>query len=537
MGFVPASVYFVVLFYLFTNFYTKAWGTIMSFSIHTAKLDRNLLRDIPLMKLNISQTAINLILHLNSFIDRDGRIHLDKEAVRKKMYCDRRELKRAINELRETTYKGKKLLTYENGYYVSHFHLPSNGKDTYLKHIPFYNSAEFQNLSKNQTRLFLYISTNNVRNQYTRVAVENLYKNTLHDIKYGLNIFESYKEMTKDLFFLIDNGYILVRFEGEKEAINKEESQYKEIFHRTFGFINNKKSRTSKYYKQKHKLDLKVNPQLFNQDAIENVANKTEICLLADQYHMCHEDIKDKTFNFIIGKKNSLMEQFGTAGLEIYRTALQKYFKEKNESIIYYDLVGKAVNTFTDFYLLEEIKKVILSTLENQLGGFVSTSLSNPIKSAHIPKLIKYFIANSSDEHKVLIDQDIKKIDNAQDLLSGLAAEEPWTYLAESIETTYAVHEAKLYKMLRVEGVKAGIDQPFELLEAVNTKKLIASFAANAQLSKHKYLEEEANQLKQVVRFFKKKQTPLAQRIQESSKEPELKPKNHFAMFEEYMNS
>lgn len=509
----------------------------MSFSIHTAKLDRTLLRDFPMKQLNISQTALNLIFHLTPFVDRDGRIHLDKEVVRRKMYCDRRELHKALNELRETTYQGKKLITYENGYYVSHFHLPTNGDDSYLKHIPFYNSADFQNLSKNQTRLFLYIATNNIRNQFTRVAVENLYKNTLHDREYGLNIYDSYKDMTEDLFFLIDNGYISVRFQGHKKPIDNNATHYKSDFHRTFGFKNNKKSRTSKYFKPKHNLDLKVNHILFNEEAIKNEAGKAELRLLAERYHMCHEDMKAETFNFIIGRKKSLIEQFGIAGLEIYRTALQKYFKEKNESIIYYDLVGKAVNTFTDFYLLEEIKKVILSTLENQLGGFVSTSLSNPIKSAHIPTLIKYFIANSSDEHKVLIDQDIKKIDNAYDLLSGLAAEEPWIYLAESIETTYAVHEAKLYKMLRVEGVKAGIHQPFELLEAVNTKKLIASFAANAQLSKHKYLEEEANQLKQVVRFFKKKQTPLAQRIQESSKEPDPKPKNHFAMFEEYMNS
>lgn len=467
-------------------------------------------------KLHISKTALNLIFHLTPYVDRDGRIHLDKEVLRKKMYCDRRELHKALNELRETTYKGKKLLTYENGYYVSHFHLPTKGEDSYLKHIPFYNTPAFQSLSKNQTRLFLYIATNNVMNQFTRVAVENLYKNTLHDREYGLNIYDSYKDMADDLFFLIDNGYILVRFEGQKEAIDKNTIHYKSEFHRTFGFKNNKKSRTSKYFKQKHKLDLKVNPSLFNEEAINNEAGKAELRLLADHYHMCHEDMKGETFNFIIGRKKSLMEQFGMSGLEIYRTSLQKYFKEKNENIIYYDLVGKAENTFTDFYLLEEIKKVVLTALENVAGySLNNNSLAYSFKDGHIPELIKYWIANSADEHKILIDQDIQQIKDAHELLSGLAAEEPWTYLSDSIKTTYAIHEAKLHEIFRIECIKAGLHQPHELLAEVDTKELIVSLASKSLLSRQKYLDEEVNELKQIVRFFRKKHVPLAKRLEE----------------------
>ncbi|MCA1064518.1 hypothetical protein QTG56_23205 (plasmid) [Rossellomorea sp. AcN35-11] len=496
----------------------------MSFSIHTAKLDRTLLRDFPMKQLNISQTALNLIFHLTPLVDRDGRIHLDKEVVRKKMYCDRREFLKALNELRETTYKGKKLLTYENGYYVSHFHLPTKGEDSYLKHIPFYNSADFQNLSKNQTRLFLYIATNNVMNQFTRVAVENLYKNTLHDQEYGLNIYDSYKDMAEDLFFLIDKGYISVRFEGQKEVINNNSLNYKSVFHRTFGFKNNKKARTSKYFKQKHKLDLKVNPSLFNKEAIKNEAGKAELRLLADRYHMCHEDIKGETFNFIIGRKKSLMEQFGIAGLEMYRTSLQKYFKEKNENIIYYDLVGKAENTFTDFYLLEEIKKVILSALENAAGdGLTNNTLAYSFKENHIASLIKYWISNTADEHKILIDQDIQQIEDAHELLSGLAAEEPWTGLSKSIQATYAVHESKLQEIFRIECIKAGIHQPHELLAEIDSKELIVSLASKSLLSRHKYLEEEANELKQIVRFFRKKHIPLSKRLEERQDE-EQKP-------------
>ncbi|RBP05319.1 hypothetical protein [Rossellomorea aquimaris] len=327
--------------------------------------------------------------------------------------------------------------------------------------------------------------------------------------------------MAEDLFFLIDNGYILVRLEGQKEPIDK--INYKSEFHRTFGFKNNKKSRTSKYFKQKHKLDLKVNPSLFNEEAINNEAGKAELRLLADNYHMCHEDMKGETFNFIIGRKKSLIEQFGMSGLEIYRTSLQKYFIEKNENIIYYNLVGKGENTFTDFYLLEEIKKVILTALENVAGyGLINNSLAYSFKDAHIPGLIRYWIANSADEHKILIDQDIQQIEDAHELLSGLAAEEPWTYVPDSIKATYAIHEAKLHEIIRIECIKVGIHQPHELLAEVDSRELIVSLASKSLLSR---LDEEVNELKQIVRFFRKKHVPLAKRLEERE-DDEQKPIN-----------
>ncbi|RBP05323.1 hypothetical protein DET59_10440 [Rossellomorea aquimaris] len=55
----------------------------MSFSIHTAKLDRKLLRDFAMKQLNMSQTTLNLIFHLTLFVETDASTWT-KEDVRKR---------------------------------------------------------------------------------------------------------------------------------------------------------------------------------------------------------------------------------------------------------------------------------------------------------------------------------------------------------------------------------------------------------------------------------------------------------------------
>lgn len=188
----------------------------MGFNIHTAKMDRTLLRNFARKNLELSKTALNLLFFLTPLVDRDGKIHFDEDSVRREMVCDRRSFKNAFNELLETTFNDKKLVTKENGYYVSHFHLATNGHKSYLNHLPVFNSAQFLNLTLNQTRLFMYVATLNVNNQDTKVVIENLYKNSLHDEDYGIGYYNSAQDMRNDLFYLVDNGFVSVRLPGEK---------------------------------------------------------------------------------------------------------------------------------------------------------------------------------------------------------------------------------------------------------------------------------------------------------------------------------
>lgn len=113
--------------------------------------------------------------------------------------------------------------------------------------------------------------------------------------------------------------------------------------------------------------------------------------------------------------------------------------------------MNKAANYFSDFYLLEEAKKVIVGALKSAIGeGEPDTAAEYNLDESSIPKLVDYLIVYSNDEHKVLIDLDIQLIKNAHELMhpDSLGSEEPWTSLHESIETVYAGHEIDLRQMI-----------------------------------------------------------------------------------------
>jgi hypothetical protein len=497
------------------------------FSTSIPKLDRELLRDFANKTIELTKTAINLIIRLTPYIDRDGRIHMDEEVVRKEMICDRHVFKRALIELMDTTYKGKKLLSRVNGYYVSGFHVSSNGESTYQKSLPILFASEFLNLTLNQTRLFLYILTSNIHNQYNKVAIENLYDNKLHDSKHGLRVYDAYKRVSDDLLALTDKGLINIRISQASSYLTLEgsNSEHKNIFHLTCDFVNNRKGRTSKYNKRKHVIGLRVHPNVFDQEPIHNRASEAELRIVADRYQMFHEDLKGETINYITGKKNDFMEIFGQAGLDMYRHSLKKYFKEKHSDVIYYDILEKAANYFSDFYLLEEVKKVIVGTLKSAIGeGEPVTATGYDLDESAIPKLVEYFIANSSDEHKVLIDQDIQMIKSAHEFMhpDSLASEEPWTSLHESIETVYLRHSITIQQMIAKEFRSNEMVAPIEAFAKVDTRELIVSLAKKSLLSQQKELEEETKKIKQVVRFFKKKRLPFEYKL-DNEKPKEIK--------------
>lgn len=495
------------------------------FNIEGPKLDRKLLRAIANNTLKLSKTSIHLIIHLTPYIDNDGRIHMDKEQVRKELVCERRTIKKALKELRNTKFNGKKLLTYENGYYVSGFHVSTNGKTTYLKNFPVLRSAEFRNLSLNQIRLFLYILTFGVHNQYTRIAIENLYKNKLHDIKDGMKSHDDYKSVFKDLFKLLDKGFISIRIQeedGNKLYLQEKNNDDKNRFHEMCNYNDNKKSRTSKY--KKHVIHLKVNANKFKEKEFKNKASEAELRMLAERNHVCHEDLQQKTINIFIDKKNKLMEKFEGAGLEIYRSSLEKYFKEKNSDILYFDYIDKAVNYFSDFYLMDEIKKVILGALKSVMGdrgAIVETGY--PFKPHNISELIKYFITNSSDEHLVLIDQDMQLMHEAHELVNteSLTSKEPWSDMSKSIEGVYSKHILAIEEMFREECREENAENLPTLFSEViiksNIKEFIVFLAKKSLLSKQQDTEEKANKIKEIVHFIKKKHNPYTTRRNEGN--------------------
>jgi hypothetical protein len=502
----------------------------MKFGASTAKLDKKLLRAFAKRKLSISKLSLHLMIRLTPLVDYDGRIHMDSELLRKKLFLTHDHLKRLLFELLNTSYEGKALLTFEDGHYISHFHVISNGENTYQQFIPFLLDPEFMNLSLNQTRIFLYVLTNNNRNQYNEVAIENLYHNKLHDKDFGLDVYKCYRSLVEDLFYLNDAGFVQIRFYENDELVTLEpnSTSHKKVFNTTFGYINNRKGRTSKFLKKSHKVGVKVNPRLMvdKAETIRNYANLAELYRFAERCHIFREDIKQETYNYLISYKNALVDLFGQTGLNIYLSTLDKYFREKGSDITYYDLKDKAANVYMDYYLLNEIKRIILHAIKFSLGEKGALASSGYVfEKNDIKKLVEFYVARSGDEHKVLIDQDIQLIEKARDLMDPLnieMVEEHWVNLDDSISAVYDKYDSMFHQALATQCLKLGTMPSYGLTRTINFKEMIVELAQKSMLSKKEEIEKEVEKLKDVILFFKKKQRKNGPQKTNSNREAEI---------------
>lgn len=441
----------------------------------TAKLNRDIFKSIGTGTLNLSPSCIHIMTYVAKYIDGiDGRIYVDMEQVRKDLFMQPETFKRAITELSQNG-----LLLFTNGFYYSRFHVLSNGKEeSYQKMLTAYTTPEVLNLTKNQLRLFYYVATMGMVGMWKAVNVENLYKNFLHDTRYGIQYFDSYRDFAEALFELIEKGLVSVWLVNSKKYIDKTTPQFKEFFH-TYCEHNTagRKKRTSA--KRMHKIALKINESIAN-EVSDNCANEAEFDYFAEQYQIVHQFIKIETKRYFIGLKNKLTETLGMTGLAIYRSALEAYFCSNEEKVLYHDFINKAANYFKDFYLLEEVKKIIVGALASVCGlkGALSSAVDYPVGKNSIEKLVSFFGSEASANHLISLDADIEK-----EGISWLKVinkdKDFWRTLYDGIQAIYSIHST-----------------------SVVTKESVRLFAKEGLLTQKKDLEEAVKNLKKDLAFI-----------------------------------
>ncbi|MED4353618.1 hypothetical protein P9265_14975 [Schinkia azotoformans] len=446
----------------------------------TAKLNRDIFKSIGNGSLNLSSSSIHIMTYVAKYIDGiDGRIYVNMEQVRKDLFMQPDTFKRAISELMQN-----EMLLFNDGFYYSGFHVLSNGgtkESFYLRMLNAYTSPEVLNLSKNQQRLFYYIATMGMVGVYKTVNVENLYKNCLHDTRYGIQYFDSYRDFADALFELIEKGLVSVWLVNENKFINHTTSQFKEAFH-TYceNDIEGRKKRTSA--NRMHKIALKINDSIAN-DVSHNCANEAEFNYFAEQYQIVHQFIKIETKRYFINLKNVLTHSLGVAGLVIYRTALETYFRENEEMVLYYDMQDKAANYFKDFYLLKEVEKIIVGALTSACGekGALAAAVNYPIQKELVDKLISFYSSEASPNHLICLDSDIESSGVSWLKIINQEAEF-WKDLYDKIQDIY-----RFYCLQFTTDI---------------SKDDLRSFARMGLLTQREELKKAVNEMKKTVRIL-----------------------------------
>lgn len=448
-------------------------------SISTAKLSKVKLAQFGRGDLPVSASTLDLLVYITPFVDLDGMVRLPIEDLRYGLQMREDTFNFALSEAIRFGY-----LKWSGTTLCSHFHIFTNGSSSkgtyeYVPNLPILTDALVRNLSLNAKRLFFYFLTAKMPGTPHSVMMENLYRNKLHTCNTGVNYFGTFREAADAIIKLIESGLINVEVTGPEEQIiflTKETISIKEDFYRFFNVPFNtaeKETRSRKLRTSKERMKrcvLKVTiPKSLVQKSIPVKASETELNLLLKQHQIPADEVKVLTKNIFISYKNNLYSKLGTLGLTIYRKALSAYLESQQEVFLYNDEKEKAANYFMDFYVLPEIKKIIVGLADvthrltrnasyKELMSSKIECLCNGYK-VQIQKessLINFFVTYSSIQQQLLLDDQLNKIGINYMVWSqsspgwGALAENNQTFIKESyIQADLDVNELSIKEFHR----------------------------------------------------------------------------------------
>lgn len=204
--------------------------------------------------------------------------------------------------------------------------------------------------------------------------------------------------------------------------------------------------------------------------------------------------MRPETIPFFISIQNDLFDRFGSAGLELYRHALESYFSTEQENVLYHDLLAKedetkATNTMVDFYLLKEVQHIIVKGLTEKTN--LNDIESYFAKENHLSNLIQYFIEKSSDNHKILLDAELEKHDLTLDRAIDNVTNQ--NFIEESLSLLNR-HVTDIYKQFN-------FDSESTSLSTIQQKEIIRNWAVDGILAVKDSLQQAVAELRKKVLF------------------------------------
>jgi hypothetical protein len=460
-----------------------------------AKPRHDLVFDFAKGNLKIAGSTMDLLMFVSPYVDIDGRIIIPLETARRALNMQLKTLTLAIHQALEND-----LLYKKNGHYYSRFHM-NVGKSvsglTYLKLLQEYSSPTLLNYSLNLKRLFYYFASFTKIGTKKKVTIENLYKNELHTNTFGISYFDTFKDLAKAMLTLIKDDQIQVQLIQDEQSnigtlLTHDTPELEKTFYAFFGKAKEQNERTSVIKREKHKIKVQLSNRVI-QNEVRVVASETEFRLYADTHGICWEDMNLSTKNFLFAYKSDLYNRFGEVGLSIYRKSIQSYLKEHADSVLYHDLIkNKTANYVMDFYILKEVKEIIIGAARHQniLKGLKMSShlLCNGylINSKDVPEYLQYFMTKGSDNHQVQLDDLFAE--EKLDYTNFVDTCPIWKTFDEDVHTIYRARYSEFKDIM----------DPFEW------RSYVRELANRGLLANKVAFEEEIQELKETVLFMSK---------------------------------
>ncbi|AQQ55343.1 hypothetical protein [Planococcus lenghuensis] len=376
----------------------------------TARLKSKVVREFGLNHRNIPKVAFNVFLMISPFVDLDGRIQADFEAVRRKLDIQRSQLKCALTRL-ET----EGLIERRGDHYYSLAHtFGKSGETQFIQNYKKIVDGSMKKHSLRVNRLISYFLSAKMPGKVHRVKFENLYRNQLHTGLAGIDYFYDAKEAAAALLKLIQDDVISIWLGRGQDALLLPRGSGEEAEKALYSYLgltdseSPKRSRTSSIKAENHVLSIRLT-DLFISEKVAVSANTAELDMMLNRYDLYIEELSEETIQQLIGAKNTLFNKVGETGLSIYRKAMESYCHENCFLASYHDdQEYKVYDVMRNNYLLKEIQSVLLEVAEcNKRSGYVSSvqyeTSHGTITHRHFEILLDYFLEIGTPEYEMFL--------------------------------------------------------------------------------------------------------------------------------------
>lgn len=380
-----------------------------------AKPSRDLVFKFGKGDLDISGSTMNLLMYLSPYVDLEGKINIDLEQAKYDLYMQQSTFERALTELFTLR------LLYKSGeHFFSRFHIHTDGRSPeqrYIKLLKAFTSPKVCGYPLRTKRLFYYFVGAKRLGSWHQVRIENLYRNRSHQDDTGVKYFDTCKEVVATLCVLIQDGLIELKLGSSNELLTKD---YPNIEGRLFSFFEIEKGVRKSRMHKRDVVNRTISVRIPNELAANEYrvkASEEEIRILMENQHVPFHEIKRANLNYMISYKNELFSMIGPEGIALYRNALHSFIETHSFDLLYYNEHDKLANYFMDYYLLEEIKNVLIQSAYHQkvcgdrIGETTILPLCNEYKLSfeQVGMLLQYFIEKSSIQHKILLEEELVK--------------------------------------------------------------------------------------------------------------------------------
>lgn len=423
-----------------------------SVPVSLAKPSREMVYSFGKGELPIAGSTMDFLMYLSPYIDLDGRVIIPLEQARYDLLMQSNTYNLV---LREVIAHG--LLVQKGNHYYSKFHIHTNGSShefNYIKLLAAYTSATVRGYSLRSKRLFYYFASWGWMATWKRISIEHLYQNKIQDDSKGIQYFDNFKQVSQALLDLVKDGLIEIKLPtGKSELLlDSNTCDLENQFYQHFNFEEDeRKKRTSHLKSVLHVLKIRISPTIAQQD-IRVAASEKEFIQLAQAEHIAWDELQQDTVKYVISYKNTLYQVAGDTGLAIYRRSIQAFLKEFGDRVLHYDALDKMANYFMDFYLLPEIKRVLVDVAYHQKwmkSGLLSASLykteSTRIIACNtyqlnfnvIKGLLSFYQDKGSINHIICLDGDLLEHDiEYDDILIDRSA---WLQIAKLANKEYEI--------------------------------------------------------------------------------------------------